>query len=81
MDSSKIDRINALARKAKSIGLTDEEKQEQQRLRREYIDDFRKGMEQTLENVVIVDKEGNRSKVQKKSVDSDLKGLESPRIQ
>lgn len=33
-----IGRINELARKAKTEGLTEEEKEEQKRLRREYID-------------------------------------------
>ena len=37
----KIDRINQLAHKKKNEGLTEEEKQEQQLLYREYIDAFR----------------------------------------
>ena len=38
MDQKKIDRINELSRKSKAEGLTDEEKQEQLFLRREYVD-------------------------------------------
>ena len=38
MDNIKIDRINALAHKQKSVGLTEEEKVEQAKLRREYLD-------------------------------------------
>ena len=37
MDASRIDRINELYHKSQSVGLTDEEKEEQARLRREYI--------------------------------------------
>ena len=37
MDNLNIDRINALAHKAKSVGLTEAEKAEQQELRQEYI--------------------------------------------
>lgn len=36
MDNVKIDRINTLAHKAKSVGLTEEEKKEQAELRQEY---------------------------------------------
>ena len=38
MDNIKIDRINALAHKQKSVGLTEEEKVEQAKLRKEYLD-------------------------------------------
>lgn len=38
MDQAKIDRINALARKAKAEGLTPEEREEQAELRRAYIE-------------------------------------------
>ena len=38
MDQKGIDRINELARKAKTQELTPEEKKEQQILRREYVD-------------------------------------------
>ena len=37
MDNVKIDRINTLAHKAKSVGLTEEEKKEQAELRQEYL--------------------------------------------
>ena len=37
MDNTKIDRINTLAHKAKSVGLTEEEKKEQAELRQEYL--------------------------------------------
>ena len=51
-----IDRINVLARKSKTAdGLTDAEKEEQQVLRRAYIDAFKRNMRATLENIEIVD--------------------------
>ncbi|MGI6623308.1 MAG: DUF896 domain-containing protein [Acetivibrionales bacterium] len=61
MDKCDIDRINELARKAKCTGLTEEEKLEQQMLRKQYIADFKQSLRSTLENVVIVDPKGNRS--------------------
>ncbi|MBP9987883.1 MAG: DUF896 domain-containing protein, partial [Ruminococcus sp.] len=42
MEQSRIDRINELARKAKSTGLTDEEIKERDILRKEYIEAYRK---------------------------------------
>ena len=67
MEQSKIDRINELARKSKSPeGLTPEEKDEQFRLRREYIAEWRRATEATLDNVYIVDDKGNERKLKKK---------------
>ena len=37
MTEEKIDRINALAHKQQAVGLTEEEKEEQAALRKEYI--------------------------------------------
>ena len=67
MDESKINRINELAKKSKSQGLTPSEKKEQQELRKEYIKSFRNNMQSTLDRVVIVDKRGNQSKLHKKN--------------
>ena len=54
----KIDRINALAHKAKTTeGLTDAEKEEQQILRREYIDSFKANLRAQLENIRFVEDE------------------------
>ena len=38
MDASRIDRINELYHKSQAVGLTEEEKEEQARLRQEYVD-------------------------------------------
>ena len=66
MEQGKIERINELARKAKAEGLTPQEKEEQQRLRAEYIALFRRNMRSQLENIVYVDEEGNETMLQKK---------------
>ena len=42
METAKIERINELYRKSKAEGLTEEEKKEQQILRREYVDAFKR---------------------------------------
>lgn len=63
-----IDRINVLARKSKTPeGLTEEEKLEQQKLRRLYIDSFKESLVGQLENTYIVDEKGNKRKVERKS--------------
>ncbi|MBU5312573.1 DUF896 domain-containing protein [Tissierella carlieri] len=54
-----IKRINELAHKAKTIGLTESEKEEQQRLRQEYLAIFRGNMKNTLMHVKVLDEEGN----------------------
>lgn len=61
-----IERINFLAKKAKTEGLTDEEKAEQAKLRREYIDSVTGNLRAQLENVYIVDEKGNKMKYDKK---------------
>ncbi len=53
-----IARINVLARKKKTEGLTDEEKAEQQELYQQYLQIFRSGFKQQLASVKIVDSEG-----------------------
>lgn len=66
MDKCQIDRINELARKAKGEGLTEEEKLEQQALRKQYIAEFRQSLKSTLETVVIVEPDGTRKALKKK---------------
>jgi len=51
--------INELAHKQKAEGLTDEEKRRQQALRSRYIEIFRAGFKQELENIRVVDAHGN----------------------
>lgn len=54
-----IDRINELARKKKEQGLTNEEAKEQTKLRKQYLEEFRKGFKQQIENTKVIDSEGN----------------------
>lgn len=65
MVKEKLDRINFLAKKKKEEGLTPEEAQEQTDLRKEYLEEFRRGFRAQLENIVIVDEEGNRKPLKK----------------
>lgn len=67
MLQEKIDRINFLSKKAKTEGLTDAEKQEQQQLRKEYIAEWRLGMTQVLDNTYIMDEKGNKKKLTPKN--------------
>lgn len=60
MEKAKIDRINELAKKKKTTGLTPEEADEQQRLRREYIDEFKGSLKSQLDGIRVVDDEGNK---------------------
>lgn len=66
MTQEKIDRINFLARKQKSEGLTEEEKAEQFKLRREYIDSYKQSLISQLENTYIVNPDGSKTKVKSK---------------
>ena len=58
--------INELYAKSKNEGLTGEEKVEQAELRKKYIQSFRQGVVNTMENVRIVDKDGNKKKLERK---------------
>ncbi|MBQ1986329.1 MAG: DUF896 domain-containing protein [Clostridia bacterium] len=66
MEQFKLDRINELARKAKAEGLTDAELAEQKELRAEYIAAYRRSLRAQLENMVLVDEDGNERPLKKK---------------
>ena len=66
MDQKKIDRINELARKAKTEGLTEEETAERAALRKEYVESVVGNLKGQLDNVYFVDEKGNQEKLQKK---------------
>lgn len=61
-----ITRINELAKKAKSEGLTPEETVERDKLRRIYIDSVKASLTGQLENTYIVDPDGTKHKLNKR---------------
>ncbi len=61
-----IARINELARKAKTTGLTSEELQERDKLRRIYIDSVKANLVGQLENTYIVEPDGTKKKLSRK---------------
>ena len=66
MKQEKIDRINALAKKSREVGLNPEELAEQKVLREEYIQGFRNSLSSHLDNTYIMDEEGNKRKLGQK---------------
>lgn len=66
MDEKRIARINELAAKSRTEGLTEEEKNEQAQLRAEYIAAYKQSLIGHLENVRIVDEKGNKTPLRKK---------------
>ncbi len=66
METERVRRINELAHKAKTVGLTPEELAERDVLRREYLAAFRKNLVQQLDNTYIVDEQGNKRKLTEK---------------
>lgn len=58
MEKSKIDRINALAKKAKAIGLSERETAERDALRKEYLADMRAAFKQQLDSTYVQTADG-----------------------
>ena len=67
MTNEKIARINELAKKSKTTGLTDAEKAEQQALRQEYIADVKASLRAQLNNTSIQEPDGTIHKLGKKN--------------
>lgn len=67
MTNEKIARINELAKKSKTTGLTDAEKAEQQALRQEYVADVKAGLRAQLNNTSIKEPDGTVHKLGKKN--------------
>lgn len=59
MEQGKLNRINELARKSKSTGLTEEEKKEQAALRKEYIALVHNNLRGQLENITLLNPDGS----------------------
>ena len=66
MNPQKIERINELARKKKSGGLTEAEQAEQAALRKEYLDGYRENLQAMLDGIIVQEKDGTRHPLQKK---------------
>lgn len=74
MEQHKIDRINELARKAKSPdGLTQDELAERDILRREYIDSVKQSLTGHLDNTYVQYPDGSRRKL------GQQKGISKPK--
>lgn len=65
MTEEKIKRINFLAKKQKSQGLTEEEKAEQAVLRKEYIDSYKRSLVSQLDNTYILNPDGTKTKLRR----------------
>ncbi|MEN1759729.1 DUF896 domain-containing protein [Anoxynatronum sibiricum] len=55
LDQQKIERINQLAQKKRTVGLTEAETIEQQELRQEYLKAFRQSFRGQLDNIEWTD--------------------------
>ena len=55
----RVARINELYRKSQNEGLTEEEKEEQQKLRAEYVANIKAGLRMQLNNIDIQEKDGS----------------------
>lgn len=71
MQQSTIDRINELYHKSKSEGLNEEEKEEQARLRQEYIAVIRGNLRGTLNQISIKEADGSITDLGKKHGETD----------
>ncbi len=67
MDQGKIDRINELAWKHRTEGLTPEETAERAALRAEYSEAVKRSLESHLERAYVEDDKGNLVKLKRKN--------------
>lgn len=65
MNETKISRINELYRKSQNVGLTPAEKEEQAKLRQEYIQNVRNNMRAQLDNMSILNPDGTVTELAK----------------
>lgn len=66
MDEKQIERINELYHKSKEEGLSEEEKKEQAKLRKEYILSIRRNIAAQLDHVTVVNPDGTVVDLKKK---------------
>lgn len=65
MTDEKIKRINYLAKKSKTEGLTEDEKNEQKNLRQEYVNAFKQSLRSQLDNTYIKNEDGSITPLKK----------------
>ena len=65
-ETERLKKINLLAHQAKTIGLTPEEEKEREKLRKEYIEAFKKRTRKQIEKIVFVDEKGNETPIKRK---------------
>ncbi len=68
MTDERIKRINELYKKSQAEGLTPREKEEQTRLRQEYIKSFRRSMVSQMNNITIKEKDGRLTRLKDKGI-------------
>lgn len=68
MTEDNIKRINELYHKMKEVGLSEEEKAEQAALRREYINAMKADLQNSLDNIRVVNPDGSIEELKKKNV-------------
>ena len=59
MEKELLNRINELAKKKKTVGLTADELAEQKKLYKIYLDEIRTQFDKTLDNVSVKNKDGS----------------------
>ena len=59
MENELLQRINELAKKKKTVGLTPEEQAEQKKLYKIYLGEIRTQFDKTLDNVSVENKDGS----------------------
>lgn len=74
MDEKKIARINELYHKSKAEGLTEQERKEQQILRREYIDAFKRNLRGQLNQISIQELDGSITNLGEKFGNENKRG-------
>lgn len=74
--NERIARINELYHKSQGPGLTEAEKEEQARLRREYVDSVRNNLKSQLDNIVIEKPDGTTVDLGEKYGGQSRKGKE-----
>ncbi|MBS4761628.1 DUF896 family protein [Carnobacteriaceae bacterium zg-ZUI252] len=81
LSKEKLARINELAKKSKVQELSADEKMEQQALRSEYLETFRKGMRHHIEGLKFIDPEGTDVTPEKLKQIQKEKGLHNRHVE